>query len=353
MSRSRTSIVLAAAFALASMPALRADVRSDQKTKFQLAGALGRVVNIFGGKAAREGVTTTIALKGNRMLTTSGDSSGQIVDLAEEKIYDLDLKKKSYKVTTFADIRRQMEEARARAKEEASKEAAAAPAAKEEPAKPDPDAKQVDVDFEVKNTGEKKDINGFSTSRSIMTITVREKGKTLQQSGGLVLNTDIWLTPSIPAMKELSDFNLKYAQKLYGPVIEGASPQEMASALAMYPMMKPAFEKMATEAQKLQGTAILTTTTVDAVKSAEQVAAEKESASDSRSSSSAPPASVGGLLGGFGRRMAQRKSGNDEAAAAGPKDRATVVTTTSEVLKVATAVSAEEVAIPAGFKESK
>ena len=44
---------------------------------------------------------------------------------------------------------------------------------------------------------------------------------------------------------------------------------------------------------------------------------------------------------------------SDDSAAAGPKDRATVMTTTSEVLKVATTVAAEDVAIPAGFKESK
>jgi hypothetical protein len=353
MTRSRIAIALAACIALASTAALRADVRSDEKTKFQLAGALGKVVNFFGGKAAREGVTSTVAIKGNRMMTTSGDSTAQIVDLSEEKIYDLDLKKKAYKVTTFAEIRRQMEEARKRAEEEAKKEQAGSGGGggQAEPAQQDPNAKQMDVDFEVKNTGEKKDINGFSTTQSIMTITVREKGKTLQQSGGMVLTSDIWLTPSIPAMKEVADFNLKYAQQLYGPMIAGASPQEMASAMAIYPMMKPALEKMAAEGSKMQGTPVLTTTTIDAVKSAEQLAAEKESASDSKSSGSSAPTSVGGLIGGFGRRMAQRKQANDEAA--GPKDRATVVTTTHEVLKVATSVTAEEVAVPGGFKESK
>ena len=50
--------------------------------------------------------------------------------------------------------------------------------------------------------------------------------------------------------------------------------------------------------------------------------------------------------------MAQKKS-NDNSAAAGPKDRATVLTTTSETLKVSTTVAAEDVAIPAGFKESR
>jgi hypothetical protein len=348
MSRSPVALALAASLALVSTQALRADVRSDQKTRFQLAGALGRVVNIFGGKAAREGVTSTVAVKGNRMITTN-DSTGEIIDLSEEKIYNLDIKKKTYRVTTFAEIRRQMEEAKKRAEEEARKEQPAAE--KGEPAKEDPDAKQVDVDFDVKNTGEKKDINGFSTSQSIMTITVREKGKTLQQSGGMVLTSDMWLTPSIPAMKEVADFSLKYAQKLYGPIVAGASPQEMASAMALYPMMKPALEKMAAEGSKLQGTAILTTTTLDAVKSAEQIAAEQSSARDSSSSGGSAPTSVGGLIGGFGRRIARKK--DDDAAAAGPKDRATALTTTSEVLKVTTTVTDAELAIPAGFKEAR
>ena len=80
MSRSRTALAFVAVLALTSTQALRADVRSEEKTKFQLAGTLGRVVNIFGGKAAREGITTSTAVKGNRMMTTSGDNTGQIID---------------------------------------------------------------------------------------------------------------------------------------------------------------------------------------------------------------------------------------------------------------------------------
>jgi len=347
MSHSRIALALAACLAVASTQALRADVRSDQKTKFQLAGPLGKVVNFFGGKAARDGVTSTVALKGNRMMTTTGDSGGQIIDLTEEKVYNLDLKKKSYTVVTFAQLRQQMEDARKRAQEEAAKNPEA-----DKPAQRDPNAKEVEVDFDVKNTGEKKDINGFATTQSIMTITVREKGKTLQQAGGMVLTSDIWLTPSIPAMKEVADFHMKYAQKLYGPMIEGASPQDMASAMAMYPQMKPALERMAAEGRKLQGTAILTTTTIDAVQSAEQVAASQSSAGDAKSSGGSAPTSVGGLIGGFGRRMAKKKE-DEPAVAAGPKDRATVLTTTNETLKLSTTVADAEVAVPAGFKESK
>ena len=51
------------------------------------------------------------------------DSTGQIIDLTEEKIYDLDIKKKTYKVTTFAQLRAEMEKARREA-EQSAREAA-------------------------------------------------------------------------------------------------------------------------------------------------------------------------------------------------------------------------------------
>ncbi len=87
----------------------------------------------------------------------------------------------------------------------------------------------MEVDFDVKNTGQKKTINGFDTHQVVMTITVREKGKTLEESGGLVLTADMWLAPKIAAMKEIADFDMRYAQKLYGSMIEGVSAEQMAA----------------------------------------------------------------------------------------------------------------------------
>ncbi|MGE0448842.1 MAG: hypothetical protein AB7Q29_04590 [Vicinamibacterales bacterium] len=343
--RIAVGLVACLALSLSSEVALRADVRSDQRVKFQLAGALGRVVNFFGGRAAKEGVTSSVAVKGSRKATMT-EQTGQIVDLSEEKIYDLDLKKKTYRVTTFAEQRRKLEEARKKAEEDARKAQAQA----EE--KRDPNAREYEVEFDVKNTGEKKTVNGFDTQQSILTITVHEKGKTLEQSGGMVLTNDMWMTSSLPALKEVQDFDVEYAKKLFGPMVAGASAQDMAAAMAMYPMMKPAIEKMAAEGSKLQGTPIMTVMTFDAVRSAEQVAAEAKtgSSADSGSSGGSAPTGIGGIVGGFGRRMARRN--NDQAEDA-PKARATVMTTTSEVLKVATTVSPEEVAVPAGFKEEK
>jgi hypothetical protein len=321
---------------------LKADVKSDQKSLVKFEGMLGRVVNLFGGKAAREGVTTSVAVKGDRKASMS-DSAGQIIDLKEEKIYEVDIRKKAYKMTTFAELRRRMEEAQKKAEEDAKKAQAQEKTTK--PAAENKDQKQIDVDFDLKETGQKKTINGFDTREIVMTITMREKGKTLEQSGGLLLTSDIWMGSRIAAMQEIVDFDIRYARQLAGPMIAGASPDEMAAAMAMYPMMKDAIARMRTESVKMDGTPIQTTTTIDAVKSEEQVAADqKQPQQDSRSS---PPSSpVGSLIGGLARRAANR---NSTPAGA----RATFMTMTSEVLKVATTVTDAVVAIPAGFKENK
>ena len=144
-----------------------------------------------------------------------------------------------------------MEEARKKAEEDAQKQKASeAKSGKPEPAPRSRTTKQVEIDFDIKNTGQKKTINGFDTHEAVMTITVREKGKTLEESGGMVLTSDMWLAPKMPAMKEIADFDLRYAQKLYGPMIAGASAEQMAAAMAMYPMMKQAMGRMTTEGGK-------------------------------------------------------------------------------------------------------
>jgi hypothetical protein len=256
------------------------------------------------------------------------DRSGQLIDLAEEKIYDIDFSKKSYKVTTFEEIRQRMREAQERARREQEK-------ARKDESEAAAGGKEYEIDVDVKQTGETKTVNGFDTRQVITTVTVREKGKTLEQSGGMVLALDSWLTKTMPSMKEMQDFNLRYVQKLHGPLAAGASAEQMAAALAMYPMLKDALAKVNAEGAKADGTAIATTLKVEAVRSPEQM----EQASEQEASSGG-----GGLSGMLARKMMKKKE--DE----GPKDRATVMTTTHEVLSVSTDVAPGDVSIPEGFK---
>jgi hypothetical protein len=346
-----TPIALTLTMLAAAAHTVRADVRADEKAKVEFAGMLGRMFNLFGGKGAREGVTSTVAVKGDRKATLN-ETTGQIIDLAEEKVYDLDLRKKTYKVTTFDELRRQMEEARQKAEEQDRKAQAEEKTEEktEKPSSPPADEKQpqAEVDVDVKNTGQTKTINGYDTHESVMTITVREKGKTLEEGGGTVLTSDMWLGPQIPAMKEIADFDMRYAQKLYGAMIAGVSPEQMAQATAMYPGMKQALGRMNAEGTKLSGTAIQTVTTMDAVKSAAQMAEEaKAKQDDSKSSASG---GVGGMLGRFAAKKIQKKAAGGADAS---QPRATFMTITSEVLKVVTDVTPADVAVPDGFKQGR
>ena len=80
---------------------------------------------------------------------------------------------------------------------------------------------------------------------------------------------------------------------------------------------------------------------------------QQASGGSSASSDEKPnPLSVGGAVGGFMRRRQQQNQ--EKEAAANPNAdpaRATFMTTNNEVLKIATNVTAADVAMPAGFKE--
>src|SRR5688500_6595142 len=326
----RIAVVALPLMTLAAPPAY-AEVKTRDKTQIKFEGMLGRMFNLFGGKSAKEGVEGKTAVKGNRKATLTGNT-GQIIDLSEEKVYDIDFKKKQYTVTTFAELRRRMQEAEERARKEAEKEERKEEGRKEEPQKP---TKEYEVDFDVKETGQKKQIAGYDTKNVIATITVREKGKTLEDGGGLVMTNDLWLGPQIPQMKEFTDFDIRYWKQLQGPQSATMSAEQMAMVLAMFPLVGKAMDRMQKDGDKLSGTALDSTITFEAVKTKEQLAQAQEQQKSS-----------GG--GGIGGLLAKKIMKSDP-----PKARSTIFTTRHEILEVATSVDATDLAIPADFKEKK
>jgi hypothetical protein len=149
----------------------------------------------------------------------------------------------------------------------------------------------------------------------------------LDDGGGLVVTADSWLGPEIPALKELTEFELKY-WKAIAPETANISAQQMATVMAMYPMVKQAMDRLNQEKVNLKGTALATTTTFEGVKSKAQI---EEQSKNSGS---------GGLGGMLARRVMKK---NDSP-------RATIFTFSSETLEIASAVGAGDVEVPAGFK---
>jgi hypothetical protein len=329
MKRSMVVVLGVLTFGMLAIPAVRADVKTREKSLVKLEGMLGGAVRLFGGSAAKDGITSTVAVKGTRK-SSIADTTGEIVDLKEEKVYRLDVKKKEYKVVTFAQLRQEWEDAKAEAKKNAEE------MKKSQGDQPEPTGKQMEITADVKETGQKKNIAGYDAREVVLTITTKEKGKTLEESGGLVMTDTMWIGPRIAALDEIAQFDMKFIKAVYGDDAL-AQMQQLAAAFAMYPSMKPMMDKMRAEGGKLQGTTLASTTVFEHVKSAEEVHA----------AAAHPSASTGGGIQGqlAGHLLAGR------GQSAGP--RSTLMTTTHDVLSVESAATEADVAIPAGFKEKK
>ena len=329
MKRMKLTITFAALglfAAVALVPTLHPDVRTPEKTVLKFEGFLGRIVGMAGGAAAKDGLTSTVTVKGNRKATVN-DQTGQIIDLSEEMIYNIDFKKKEYRVMTFAQLREQLKKAQADAEK----------AAKDMPTE-DRDqlgeaGKEIEITFDVKETGETKTIAGQSARQIIMTIAAHAKGQTLDESGGMVITNEMWLGPRIAALDEVTQFDLKFFEAVYGDSL-AAMGQEFLSMAAMYPSMQQLMTRSAEEMKKLNGTLLLSVQRTETVKSAAGMAQP-----------AAAPASGGGLSGALARRMMGKKGAPDK--------RSLLYTATSETLSLEATASDADVAIPANFKLKK
>ena len=121
MNRALKACAMALPLVMLTAVSSMADVKTRDKSQVKFEGMLGRMMGMVAGKAAKEGVVTTVAVKGDRKVEMN-DTFGRIVDLKEEKVYELDVKKKTYEVVTFEELRRRLREARDKAEKQAPKD---------------------------------------------------------------------------------------------------------------------------------------------------------------------------------------------------------------------------------------
>jgi hypothetical protein len=312
----RKIVFLVVGFAFTATLCL-ADANVQEKTQVHLGGAIGGIANAFGGRATHEGITSNTFVKGDRRARMT-EGSGEIVDLAAEKVYHLDLGRKTYTVETFDEIRQRFEDEKARAE----KRSARAEKGGEKPQGP-----EYDVDIDVKDTGQKQTINGYDTHEVVTTITVHEKGKSIEKAGASIFKADMWIGPRIKELREIGDFDRRYYQKLYGKEFGGADMQQMAMLIATNPMFAKASKAFADKRMSFDGTPIRSILTFEAVAGTEQ------------------QAGIGSALGGLMKR-ASRKRDSDS----GPQ-RSTLFDSTNEILKASATATSSDVAIPAGFTQ--
>ena len=333
------AIVVSLAAALAFPAVLPAGVKTEERTQVQFTGLLGGIMNRFGGKAAKEGLVNTVAVVGDRRLTLN-EETGEIVDLAEEKVYELNVKDRTYQVTTFEEIKKRFEEQREKAQKEAEKaQQEQAKQNKQEPPKEGEAAPEFEVDVRVSRTGERRTIAGHEAAQAITRISIYPKGSTMMQSGGMAIVNDQWLAPDVPELAEIADFNLRYAQKMadvfgFDAARMKASAEQMASLLAAHPGLVQALEKMKAEGAKLEGTPLMTTLSINVIRSAQEVAKAEKSDQE-----------ITGVSGFLAKKLMKKAAGDPTQ----PKQA--LMTSTIEMLKITAEATAADVALPAGYKQ--
>jgi hypothetical protein len=320
-------LVPVTAIALLTATVAFGDATIDQKTQFHFSGAMS-IVNVFGGKATHEGAESTVIIHGDRKLSRTG-STGELVDLAAEKVYRLDFDRKTYKVVTFDEMRKQWEEQKAKAAK-GSKDTAKN------------DGPEYEVDFDVKSTGQKQAINGYNTHEEVVTVAVHEKGKKLEQSGGWVLTADMWMGPKIAALREQADFDRRYFQKLYGGSFAGADMQAMMTAMAQTPAFGKAMKAFADKRSSFDGTPVRTNL-------AFEIVGAPGGSNESADRDSSQPTNAAAVIGGlFGKIQKKRQA---ESSDSKDPNRSKMFDSTTELLRATGSASAADVALPADFKQ--
>jgi hypothetical protein len=140
--------------------------------------------------AAAGDQTTKHYFKGQKMKMEGSDSS-TILDFDAQTLTVIHHSAKTYTVTKFADLGQAMRNA------------------------------DVDAKIDVRETAQRKNINGYNASEIVMTMSV-ENPQTAQMGMKMQIEMDIWMSPDVPGAKDLRAFYEKNADRFPWAAMAGS-----------------------------------------------------------------------------------------------------------------------------------
>ncbi len=307
-------------------PLSKADFSYQEST--QLTGGFTYNALKIGGpltKGAREAQISTVSVKGDRMVTTRKDGA-TVIDLDKETITEINLDKKQYSVTTFAQLKAAMDKALAEA------------AKREKKDKPNGEVK---FKISAKATGKTKAISGLNAKELKIAMEVEGKDKDSGQSGAMNILTNAWMAP-VAGYAEVKAFELKMGQKMGAIFRPGMERQALVQ-----PDMVQGMAQAANEMAKVDGVPVLNIVRMGsnmADLEAVSVAAPKKE--EPKESTGAKIGGIAGRLGGFGK-----KNEDDEKKSNEPGASMLMEMTSERSLFSTSSVDAAKFDVPAGFKE--
>jgi hypothetical protein len=371
MRRSLSGACLTALTTLVATGVSHADVTMEQRMTVEGAGLMsaanmsGTTRTTISGEHSRSDSDLQLQSRVVRMLAHgAGGPSADIVLLDQDKIYHLDLKKKTYSETTFAELRNRFQQATEQTKEN--------PQQNPQPVD-DSQCEWLDPKVQVNQTGEKATIAGFEAQRLTISASQPCKNRKTGAICEMALGLDEWLAPQFTAGEEASRFQRAYAQKMGFDTAYSRDVSERAQKL--FARYKGVWSELATKMKDVKGYPVKMSFALafGGQQCKDNNAGTQQTADESSSQSSqSPPTSPGGLVGQLGGKLAGAllhrkkeppadKSSGDATAAANataapasalPPGLVPLVTLTSELVSVSQeAVSPAVFALPADFKK--
>jgi hypothetical protein len=364
-------LVLSAGMQIAS-----ADVTTQQRISIDgiggmsIANMAGTTTTIIAGDKSRTESDLQLQSKLVRMLARGAAGPHvDIVRLNDDTIDHLEVNKKEYTETTFAQMRAQMQQAM---------DQAGARQSREEQPKPsnvdDSKCEWSDPKAEVKKTGEHATFAGYDAERLTITASQACKDKDTGSVCEFVLSLDEWLAPNFESSAEALKYQRAYAQKM-GLGTASTSKDISEKAQAMFGRYKGIWSEVGAKTKDMKGYPVKTSFSFaiggpqcksDSNQSSDSAAssgANSNSNSNSSSTASTPtsPGAVASQIGGALAGMFHKKSDDappadnsaaPPAASALPPGMVPLMTMSSELVSVSTAaVDPGVFQVPANFKK--
>ncbi len=353
------------AICLVGAPAV-ADIRLEERISVEGAGALkfanmtGTTSTSIAGERAR---TDNVFELQSKLLRTfgAGGPTAEIVRLDEDRILNLEVQRKQYTETSFAQLRAQLDAAMAQAAEAQSEaQASAAPL----------DESQCDwsaATAAVTRAGEKARFAGYEAERVTIAGSQSCTDRTTGQVCTMTISLDQWLTPEFADAAELQRYQLAYAEKLGFDAAGSRALTERAQAF--FSRYADAWSTVASEMRGLEGYPVRSSFALamggpqcEASQSAENLPAlpsgNELAAAAGEAAAQSAGSKLGGTLGGIAGQLGGKLAGSmfgrkkPVEAAVQTSDAAILMRITTELVSVERGAIAPGVfEVPSDYKK--
>jgi hypothetical protein len=353
-----------AAVTVVAVGTSRADFKYTQQSKVTGGAMVGmtKALGVFSKSArqANEPQLSTTMVRGNRLRTEHTAGTVEIIDLDGRRFIHIDTTKKAYSIQTFDQFRQQMEQAKAKMKEEQTKAAAK-----------HGDAQSITLvpKFDMQATGQTRTVLNIPAKEMKMRVDMLFKSTDPKTEADLEKsNSSMWMTAdsfygTIPGYEEVRTFYVKMAKEL--DWLPGAMGMGAAN-----PQMSQAMEEFKKNAIKMDGMPLLEYTSMGMAGNAQGAGAQpgaqgsqpqgqpSQQTSDSSTPSSPRDAITKSLGGLFGKKKQQQQQQPDSSANAGggagapPSTPGSLMDMTTEVTSYSKdSLDASLFDVPAGYTQ--